>query len=175
MRTDWLCTRMLRCTGDECSVRRNHILTRLLSTLLPGSGESGKSTIVKQMKIIHQNGYNKEELMLYRLTVIKNLVDSAQAIVLASRKFQLEPEILDNRVSVPTCTCGCRISSLDPHVCGMRYAVCGPLTVYFVRCLFRCRPARSGQRGCDSAISCRRGSGHLIRSCHCESDRKSVA
>lgn len=65
--------------------------------LLLGSGESGKSTIVKQMKIIHQNGYTRDELLLYRLTVIKNLVDSAQAIVLALRKFNLEPENIDNR------------------------------------------------------------------------------
>lgn len=62
-----------------------------------GAGESGKSTIVKQMKIIHQNGYTKDELLLYRLTVIKNLVDSAQAIVLALRKFTLEPESPVNR------------------------------------------------------------------------------
>lgn len=65
-----------------------------------GSGESGKSTIVKQMKIIHQNGYNSDELMLYRLTVLKNLLDSAQALVLALRKFMLEPELSENRVSV---------------------------------------------------------------------------
>ncbi|KAK0541721.1 Guanine nucleotide-binding protein alpha-2 subunit, partial [Tilletia horrida] len=65
--------------------------------LLLGSGESGKSTIVKQMKIIHQNGYSAEELMQYRLTVIKNTVDSAQAIVLALRKFKLEPESAANR------------------------------------------------------------------------------
>lgn len=68
--------------------------------LLLGSGESGKSTIVKQMKIIHQNGYNKDELLLYRLTVIKNLVDSAQAIVLALRKFKMEPEMPENRENV---------------------------------------------------------------------------
>jgi guanine nucleotide-binding protein G(i) subunit alpha len=49
------------------------------------------------MKIIHQNGYTPEELMMYRLTVIKNLVDSAQALVLALRKFQMEPEIPENR------------------------------------------------------------------------------
>jgi guanine nucleotide-binding protein G(i) subunit alpha len=67
--------------------------------LLLGAGESGKSTIVKQMKIIHQNGYNHEELMVYRLTVIKNLVDSAQALVLALRKFTLEPEIEENRAN----------------------------------------------------------------------------
>ena len=66
--------------------------------LWAGSGESGKSTIVKQMKIIHQNGYTSEELMMYRLTVLKNLLDSAQALVLALRKFTLEPELSENRV-----------------------------------------------------------------------------
>ncbi|WFD03930.1 Guanine nucleotide-binding protein alpha-2 subunit [Malassezia obtusa] len=65
--------------------------------LLLGSGESGKSTIVKQMKIIHQNGFTPDELLVYRLTVIKNLVDSAQAVVLALRRFLLEPELLANR------------------------------------------------------------------------------
>jgi hypothetical protein len=37
--------------------------------LLLGSGESGKSTIVKQMKIIHQDGYSREELMNFRQVV----------------------------------------------------------------------------------------------------------
>ncbi|CAI2174138.1 592_t:CDS:2 [Funneliformis geosporum] len=65
--------------------------------LLLGSGESGKSTIVKQMKIIHQNGYTKDELALYRITVYKNLVDSAQALVYAMKKFRKEPRIPENR------------------------------------------------------------------------------
>jgi len=51
------------------------------------------------MKIIHQNGYTSEELMPFRLTVLKNLLDSAQALVLALRKFTLEPELSENRVS----------------------------------------------------------------------------
>ncbi|CAG8696030.1 23651_t:CDS:2 [Cetraspora pellucida] len=68
--------------------------------LLLGSGESGKSTIVKQMKIIHQNGYSKEELALYRITVYKNLIDSAQAIVNAIKKFRLEPKKTINRVYI---------------------------------------------------------------------------
>ena len=66
--------------------------------LLLGSGESGKSTIVKQMKIIHQNGYNQDELLLYRSVVNKNLVDSAQAIVNAMRKLGVDPELGTNRV-----------------------------------------------------------------------------
>ncbi|PLB36430.1 guanine nucleotide-binding protein subunit alpha gpaB [Aspergillus candidus] len=59
--------------------------------LLLGSGESGKSTIVKQMKIIHQNGYSTEELLLYRITVYKNLLDCAKSITGAYRQFSLEP------------------------------------------------------------------------------------
>jgi guanine nucleotide-binding protein subunit alpha len=37
--------------------------------LTTGSGESGKSTIVKQMKIIHQDGYSKEEKLNFRMIV----------------------------------------------------------------------------------------------------------
>lgn len=69
--------------------------------LLLGSGESGKSTIVKQMKIIHQNGFTKDELESYRPIIYKNVLDSAQAIVLAMRKIGVEPERYSNRVSVP--------------------------------------------------------------------------
>lgn len=56
-----------------------------------GSGESGKSTIVKQMKIIHQNGYTVDELALYRLTIYKNLVDCAKALITAMRQFGITP------------------------------------------------------------------------------------
>ena len=60
--------------------------------LIPSrSGESGKSTIVKQMKIIHQNGYSVDELALYRLTIYKNLVDCAKALISAMRQFEVEP------------------------------------------------------------------------------------
>lgn len=38
-------------------------------SLTTGSGESGKSTIVKQMKIIHQDGYSKEEKLNFRMIV----------------------------------------------------------------------------------------------------------
>ena len=32
-----------------------------------GAGESGKSTVVKQMKIIHGDGYQREELESYKV------------------------------------------------------------------------------------------------------------
>lgn len=61
-----------------------------------GSGESGKSTIVKQMKIIHQNGYSMDELALYRLTIYKNLIDCAKALIGAMRQFDIVPKNPEN-------------------------------------------------------------------------------
>ncbi|KAG1722717.1 heterotrimeric G protein alpha subunit [Suillus lakei] len=58
--------------------------------LLLGSGDSGKSTIVKQMKIIHQNGFTKNELMMFRPTIYRNTLDSAQAIVIQMRNINVE-------------------------------------------------------------------------------------
>ncbi|KAI9736102.1 MAG: Guanine nucleotide-binding protein alpha-2 subunit [Claussenomyces sp. TS43310] len=65
-------------------------LRRECKILLLGSGESGKSTIVKQMKIIHQNGYTVDELALYRLTIYKNLIDCAKALIGAMRQFGIK-------------------------------------------------------------------------------------
>jgi hypothetical protein len=62
-----------------------------------GSGESGKSTIVKQMKIIHQNGYSHAELLMFRPTIYRNLLESAEAVVLAMRKLEIEPALDVNR------------------------------------------------------------------------------
>ncbi|KAL7004851.1 Guanine nucleotide-binding protein alpha-2 subunit [Cystobasidiomycetes sp. EMM_F5] len=72
--------------------------------LLLGSGESGKSTVVKQMKIIHQNGYSKDELIpitALEVDLIRypaDVMDSAQALVMALRKFKMEPLEPVNRV-----------------------------------------------------------------------------
>ncbi|KAG6826031.1 guanine nucleotide-binding protein subunit alpha [Tricholoma furcatifolium] len=68
--------------------------------LLLGSGESGKSTIVKQMKIIHQGGYNSSELLEYRPTIYRNLIDSAQALLAYMRKLGLDCQDISNRALV---------------------------------------------------------------------------
>lgn len=57
-----------------------------------GSGESGKSTIVKQMKIIHLKGYSDDELYSYRATVFKNLLECAKSVINAMREFNIEPQ-----------------------------------------------------------------------------------
>ncbi|KAA1478282.1 G-protein alpha subunit [Dentipellis sp. KUC8613] len=68
--------------------------------LLLGSGESGKSTIVKQMKIIHQNGYTPDELLAFRPLIWKNLLESAHAVIAALAKLGLEPVRPNNKTSL---------------------------------------------------------------------------
>lgn len=60
--------------------------------LLLGSGESGKTTIVKQMKIIHQSGYSQDERLIFRSTIFKNVLDGAKAICEALEKLEIEPD-----------------------------------------------------------------------------------
>ncbi|XP_027506800.1 guanine nucleotide-binding protein G(olf) subunit alpha isoform X3 [Corapipo altera] len=49
----------------------------------PGAGESGKSTIVKQMRILHVNGFNSEEKKQKILDIRKNVKDAIVTIVSA--------------------------------------------------------------------------------------------
>jgi guanine nucleotide-binding protein G(i) subunit alpha len=54
---------------------------------------------VKQMKILYQGGFSREELLLYRPLIYRNVLDSVQAIIVAIRKFGFEWIIPENRVS----------------------------------------------------------------------------
>ncbi|KAL4073937.1 guanine nucleotide binding protein, alpha subunit [Scleroderma citrinum] len=58
--------------------------------LILGTRDSGKSNIVKQMKLIHQNGFTYEELMSYRPTIYRNTIHSARSIIVAMRKINVD-------------------------------------------------------------------------------------
>ena len=60
-----------------------------LKLLLLGAGEGGKSTIVKQMKIIHGSGYSTLERMHYRPIVHQNTIESLFAILQAMEKLEI--------------------------------------------------------------------------------------
>ncbi|CAG2060805.1 unnamed protein product, partial [Timema podura] len=63
---------------------------RVVKLLLLGAGESGKSTIVKQMKIIHETGYSKEECEQYRPVVYSNTIQSLMAIIRAMGQLRID-------------------------------------------------------------------------------------
>lgn len=58
--------------------------------LTTGAGESGKSTIVKQMKIIHESGYSREECEQYKPVVFSNTIQSLVAIIRAMGQLGID-------------------------------------------------------------------------------------
>ncbi|KAH8800597.1 G protein alpha-subunit [Flagelloscypha sp. PMI_526] len=57
--------------------------------LLLGAGESGKSTILKQMKLIHHGGYTTSERLSFREIIFSNTVQSMRAVLTALPQLSL--------------------------------------------------------------------------------------
>jgi len=64
-----------------------------------GAGESGKSTLVKQMKIIHSDGFTKEELRSFRPTVMDNLLSSMKYVLTGMGLLRINLQSAKNKVS----------------------------------------------------------------------------
>jgi len=70
---------------------------RELKLLLLGTGESGKSTFIKQMRIIHGQGYSNEEHRDFIKYIYQNILTSIQNMIKAMRSLQIEYENTDNQ------------------------------------------------------------------------------
>ena len=46
-----------------------HEESNIFKILILGTGESGKSTLVKQMKIIHNEGYSIDEMIQFKVSI----------------------------------------------------------------------------------------------------------
>lgn len=66
---------------DRTLASENAYRAKEVKLLLLGAGESGKSTFVKQMKIIHEDGFNRDECKQYRPVVYSNTIQSLAAII----------------------------------------------------------------------------------------------
>jgi len=64
-----------------------------IKMLLLGAGESGKSTVLKQMKLIHHGGYNDAERESYKEIIYSNTIQSMRAVLEAMPHLdiQLQP------------------------------------------------------------------------------------
>ncbi|KIH42944.1 hypothetical protein ANCDUO_27064 [Ancylostoma duodenale] len=70
------------CHGGESILKADgERAAREVKLLLLGAGESGKSTIVKQMKIIHETGYSDEERKQYRPVVFSNTIQEMVSLL----------------------------------------------------------------------------------------------
>jgi len=63
---------------------------RELKLLLLGTGESGKSTFIKQMRIIHGNGYSEEDRKTYAKLVFQNVFQGIQALCKAMKNLKIK-------------------------------------------------------------------------------------
>jgi len=60
---------------------------RMVKLLLLGAGDSGKSTIAKQMKIIHLDGFSEEERKSYKTAISNNVLTSIRTLIHQCTKF----------------------------------------------------------------------------------------
>merc|ERR1711939_922458 len=60
-----------------------------IKMLLLGAGESGKSTILKQMKLIHEGGYSRDERESFKEIIFSNTVQSMRVILEAMESLEL--------------------------------------------------------------------------------------
>ena len=87
------------CCGDEATVVSNKIDHNLkkdqknnkstVKILLLGASESGKSTVMKQMQIIHDGDLDVEECQKYRLEVCSNTLESIFSILQAMNDLKI--------------------------------------------------------------------------------------
>ncbi|KAM7392666.1 hypothetical protein PAMA_007675 [Pampus argenteus] len=63
---------------------------RELKLLLLGTGESGKSTFIKQMRIIHGRGYSEADRKGFTKLVFQNIVTAIQALIDAMKTLQID-------------------------------------------------------------------------------------
>jgi len=61
-----------------------------IKLLLLGAGESGKSTIAKQMKILHLHGFSKEECESYKSIIAANTIGSMRVLIKAAGDMGLD-------------------------------------------------------------------------------------
>ncbi|KAJ6484004.1 guanine nucleotide binding protein, alpha subunit [Mycena sanguinolenta] len=74
----------------ENQLKRDRIVAKNeIKMLLLGAGESGKSTVLKQMKLIYYDGYNAQEREAYKEIIYSNTIQSMRAILEAMPQLDI--------------------------------------------------------------------------------------
>ncbi|OJJ80911.1 guanine nucleotide-binding protein subunit alpha gpaA [Aspergillus glaucus CBS 516.65] len=87
----------------ENQLKRDKMMQRNeIKMLLLGAGESGKSTILKQMKLIHEGGYSRDERESFKEIIFSNTVQSMRVILEAMESLELPLEDARHEYHVQT-------------------------------------------------------------------------
>lgn len=105
-----------------------------------GTGESGKSTFIKQMRIIHGAGYSDEDKRGFTKLVYQNIFTAMQAMIRATETLKIPYKYEHNKVPKPF-----RVPRMEhARQCDLRvdlltsYLFNGLLCFYCVDFLFLC-------------------------------------
>ncbi|PIO77472.1 g-protein alpha subunit [Teladorsagia circumcincta] len=63
---------------------------RTVKLLLLGAGECGKSTVLKQMRILHNNGFTDDEITQQKRVVYNNTVTAMHQLIKAMQQYQIK-------------------------------------------------------------------------------------
>ncbi|OMH81281.1 Guanine nucleotide-binding protein subunit alpha [Zancudomyces culisetae] len=85
---------------DDQIIRDKQTMQKEVKILLLGAGESGKSTVVKQMKLIHENGYTYDERESFKEIIFSNCMQSARALLEAMDTLEIDLENPRNQINV---------------------------------------------------------------------------
>ena len=83
------------------------VQARQVKILLLGAGESGKSTILKQMRIIYSEGFRLDERKEVRQVIFSNMIVAFKIIAEEMRELGLNYENAKSQVSHFTCLRTC--------------------------------------------------------------------
>eukprot|EP01091_Cochliopodium_minus_P016414 TRINITY_DN613_c0_g1_i1.p1 TRINITY_DN613_c0_g1~~TRINITY_DN613_c0_g1_i1.p1 ORF type:complete len:276 (-),score=69.30 TRINITY_DN613_c0_g1_i1:202-1029(-) len=72
-----------------------------IKLLLLGTGESGKSTLAKQMKIIYLKGFSESELLQFKPVIQSNAIEAIKLLVNACKVFEYELEETNMKIAHP--------------------------------------------------------------------------
>ncbi|XP_021177890.1 guanine nucleotide-binding protein subunit alpha-12a isoform X1 [Fundulus heteroclitus] len=81
---------------DAMLARERRAVRRLVKILLLGAGESGKSTFLKQMRIINGQEFDKKALLDFRDTIYENILKGMRVLVDARDKLGISWQSCEN-------------------------------------------------------------------------------
>ncbi|KAH9051791.1 G-protein alpha subunit [Lactarius vividus] len=99
---EWLAAKRAKARSDNIDRQIEEdakFFKRTRNVLLMGLNDSDTSAIVRQMKIMHRNGYSREELLGFRPSIWSYLLETSRRIVQDLRNSDLEPTTHTNKAN----------------------------------------------------------------------------
>ncbi|AGO11918.1 AaceriADR153Cp [[Ashbya] aceris (nom. inval.)] len=95
-----------------------------IKLLLLGAGESGKSTVLKQLKLLHHGGFTHEERLQYSQVIWADAIQSMKILIIQARKMGITLDCDDPEKNRPLFECkrlvlqAKALDRIDPDMAG---------------------------------------------------------